>query len=46
MKNIEQIKDLQAKGEWPPKDPEKLDEILGRDKTKSKGKAKTKTAAE
>jgi DNA topoisomerase-1 len=44
MKNLEQIKDLQAKGEWPPKDPEKLDEILGR--TKSKSKSKAKAAAE
>jgi DNA topoisomerase-1 len=39
-KNLEQLKELQAKGEWPPQDPEKVDEILGRKTKKVKAGVK------
>jgi DNA topoisomerase-1 len=39
MKNFDQLKELQAKGEWPPKEAGKIDEILGRKPAKGKAKA-------
>jgi DNA topoisomerase-1 len=36
MKNFEKLKDLQAKGQWPPETPEKTDELLGKKKTAAK----------
>jgi DNA topoisomerase-1 len=33
-KMIEKLKDMQAKGTWPPENPDQLDEILERKKTK------------
>ena len=41
MKVIDQLKDLQSKGQWPPASIEKADEILGRKKTKKTEKVKT-----
>jgi DNA topoisomerase I len=41
FKKIDELKDLQAKGIWPPKTYEKADELLGRDK-KSSSKSKSK----
>jgi DNA topoisomerase-1 len=37
MKNLDHLKDLQSKGQWPPESLEKADELLGR--KKSEGKA-------
>jgi DNA topoisomerase-1 len=42
FKQIENLKDLQAKGQWPPKTLAEADTLLGRDK---KSAAKTKTPA-
>ena len=41
IKQLENLKQLQADGNWPPETIEQADEILGRKKTKS-GKAKKK----
>jgi DNA topoisomerase-1 len=38
MKVIDQLKDLQSKGQWPPETPAKADEILGRKKPAAKSK--------
>jgi DNA topoisomerase I len=38
MKVIDQLKDLQSKGQWPPETTAKADEILGRKKTATKTK--------
>lgn len=43
FKQIENLKDLQAKGQWPPKTLAEADTLLGRDK-KSAGKAKAPAA--
>jgi len=45
MKKIDELKELQAKGQWPPKSLEQADEMLGREK-KSAAKKTTKTAKE
>ena len=45
---LDELKALQAKGQWPPKTIEEADVMLGRDKTEkksSKKKTKTKTTA-
>ncbi|HBG78167.1 MAG TPA: type I DNA topoisomerase [Phycisphaerales bacterium] len=42
FKQLENLKDLQAKGQWPPKTLAEADTLLGRDK---KSAAKTKTPA-
>ena len=36
MKNLEQLKDLQSKGQWPPETIEKADELIGRKERKKK----------
>ncbi len=36
MKMLDQLKELQAAGQWPPETPEKADEILGRTKKSKK----------
>jgi DNA topoisomerase-1 len=41
IKQLESLKQLQSQGNWPPKTPDKLDEILGRKKTKKTEKVKT-----
>jgi hypothetical protein len=38
MKVIDQLKDLQTKGQWPPETTAKADEILGRKKPAAKSK--------
>ena len=35
IKNLENLKDLQAKGQWPPASRDKADELLGRGKKSS-----------
>ena len=42
VKEIEKLKGLQAEGKWPPKDIEKVDEILGRKKAKKTKKTAKK----
>ncbi|MGB8226458.1 MAG: type I DNA topoisomerase [Sedimentisphaerales bacterium] len=42
-KKLEELKELQSKGLWPPASREKADELLGRDK-KSSTKSKKKTS--
>ena len=39
-KNLENLKELQSEGKWPPETPEEADEILGRKKTKTAAKSK------
>jgi DNA topoisomerase-1 len=41
IKQLDQLKELQAAGQWPPESKEKADELLGRTKAK---KAKAATA--
>lgn len=36
IKQLDSLKELQAKGEWPPKTTEEADELLGRKKTSKK----------
>ncbi|MDD5011676.1 MAG: topoisomerase DNA-binding C4 zinc finger domain-containing protein, partial [Phycisphaerae bacterium] len=43
IKNLDNLKDLQAKGDWPPSSWEKADELLGR---KGKGKSASKKSPE
>jgi DNA topoisomerase-1 len=45
MKKIDELKDLQAKGQWPPKSLEQADEMLGREK-KTAAKKTTKAKKE
>ena len=42
FKNLENLKDLQAKGLWPPENAEKADLLLGREKKSSKKATKEK----
>ena len=44
FKNLENLKDLQAKGLWPPENAEKADQLLGREKKSSKKTMKEKEA--
>ena len=41
MKSLEQLKELQAQNKWPPATKQEADEILGRNKAKSKSSKKT-----
>jgi DNA topoisomerase-1 len=41
IKQLESLKQLQSQGNWPPKTPDKVDEILGRKKPKKTEKVKT-----
>ena len=38
FKKLDELKDLQAKGDWPPKNTDKADELLGRKKASKKKK--------
>ncbi|HBG25475.1 MAG: hypothetical protein A2Y10_01525 [Planctomycetes bacterium GWF2_41_51] len=38
FKKLDELKELQAKGDWPPKTIDKADEMLGRDKKSAKKK--------
>jgi DNA topoisomerase-1 len=40
MKNLDQLKELQSLGQWPPETEEQADQILGRSKTKTPAGAK------
>lgn len=42
FKKLDELKELQAKGEWPPKNIDKADELLGRDKKGGKKQKKEK----
>jgi DNA topoisomerase-1 len=44
IKQLDNLKELQAQGKWPPATVEEADEILGRTKSKTKKTAKKKTA--
>jgi len=44
MKQLDQLKQLQAEGNWPPKTPEEADALLGREKTAKKKKSSAKGA--
>ncbi len=41
IKNLENLKQLQSQGNWPPATPDEADEILGRKKAKKPEKIKT-----
>lgn len=43
IKQLDNLKKLQAEGTWPPESREKADELLGRKKSKKKKKARKKT---
>jgi DNA topoisomerase-1 len=45
MKNLENLKALQEQGKWPPETPEKVDELLGRQKKTFKRRPKAKAAS-
>jgi DNA topoisomerase-1 len=44
FKKMDELKDLQAKGQWPPKNTEQADKLLGREGKKSSAKTKKKEA--
>jgi DNA topoisomerase-1 len=39
-KQLDNLKQLQSKGQWPPETPEQADELLGRTKAKEHAKSK------
>jgi len=45
-KQLEQLKELQLAGKWPPESREEADELLGRSKSKKGSKKKNKALAE
>jgi len=45
FKKLDELKELQAKGDWPPKSFEKADELLGR-KKKSSAKAESEVSSD
>ncbi|MEN6386245.1 MAG: type I DNA topoisomerase [Phycisphaerales bacterium] len=46
FKKMDELKELQAKGDWPPKNIDKADELLGRDKKGAKKKKDKVTESE
>ena len=44
FKQLDNLKQLQSEGKWPPRTPEEADRLLGRKKTRKRKKVKVKTA--